>query len=81
MYRGHKTKEVVSKGLHTTPHFGKGKGTFKNDKEATRLIYHLITRGFVVEILRSPLDRSPLPYLSLGEDCKFLLDGTSTFMA
>lgn len=80
VYRAHKTKVVVSKGLHAIQHYGKGKGTFKNDKEATRLIYHLITRGFVVENLRSTLDHSPLPFITLGEDCKFLLDGTFTFM-
>ena len=80
VYRGHKTKEVVSKGLHATQHFGRGKVTFKNDKDATRLIYHMIARGFLVENLRSTLDRSPLPFITLGKDFEFLLDGTFTFM-
>ena len=47
VYRGHTTKDVVSKRMHTTQHFGKGKGTFKNDKDATRLIYNLIARDFL----------------------------------
>ena len=37
VYRGHKTKDIVEKGLHTLPCFGKGKPIFKNDKNGLEL--------------------------------------------
>ena len=39
VYRGHKTKDIVEKGLHTLPCFGKGKPIFKNDKNALELLH------------------------------------------
>ena len=51
VYQGHKTKNIVTKGLQTLPSFGKGKGVFKNDKGALKLLHLLISMGFLIENL------------------------------
>ena len=54
VYRGHKTKDIVEKGLHTLPCFGKGKPIFKNDKNALEFLHLLIAMGFYLKIYKTP---------------------------
>ena len=67
VYRGHKTKEIVTKGLHTLPSFGKGKGVFKNDKGALKLLHLLISMGFLIENL-SLAENQSTPFITVDEN-------------
>jgi superfamily II DNA helicase RecQ len=77
VYRGHKTKDVIEKGLHTLPSFGKGKAIFKNDKGALELLHMLLAMGFLAENLRSVTDSQTTPYITV-EEHSALLNGEAT---
>ena len=74
VYRGHKTKDIVTKGLQTLPSFGKGKGVFKNDKGALKLLHLLISMGFLIENL-SLAENQSTPFITVDEH-SHLSDGT-----
>ena len=74
VYRGHKTKDVVEKGLHTLPMFGKGKAFFRNDKGALELLHMLIAMGFLRENLHSATDPQTTPFITV-EEHSVLLNG------
>ena len=59
VYRGHKTKDIIRKGLHVLNSFGKGKTVFKNDKSATKFIHLLISSGYLSENITSLIDSQP----------------------
>ena len=73
VYRGHKTKDIVEKGLHTLPCFGKGEPIFKNDKNALELLHLLIAMGFLSDIHKSP-------YITVNEHSVLTNGETTVFM-
>ena len=80
VYRGHKTKDIVEKGLHTLPCFGKGKPIFKNDKNALELLHLLIAMGFLSENLQNTLDIHKSPYITVNEHSVLTNGETTVFM-
>ena len=79
VYRGHKTKDIVEKGLHTLPSFGKGKPIFKNDKGALELLHLLIAMGFLCENLQSTIDVHKSPFITVNEH-SVLIHGETTIL-
>ena len=74
VYRGHKTKDIITKGLQTLPSFGKGKGVFKNDKGALKILHLLISMGSLIENI-SLAENQSTPFITVDEH-SHLSDGT-----
>lgn len=65
-YMGSKAKEILNKGSHTVPLYGKGKSTFKNTVTLTEFVQHLIFKGIIVENLPNIEQRMSLTHLTVG---------------
>ena len=66
VYHGHKVRDIVAKGLHNLPSFGKGKRVFKNDKGAMKLLHLLISLGFLSVNLALAENQST-PFITVDE--------------
>lgn len=65
-YMGSKAKEVLHKGFHAVPLYGKGKKTFKNTVNLSQFVQHLIFKEIIVENLQNNENRMTLTHLTLG---------------
>ena len=66
VFIGSKAKDVMSKGFHVVPLYGKGKKSFKNIAKLTEFVQHLIFKGLIVETLPNSESRISSTYLSPG---------------
>ena len=67
VFIGSKAKDVMSKGFHVVPLYGKGKKkSFKNIAKLTEFVQHLIFKGLIVETLPNSENNISSTYLSPG---------------